>query len=681
MNKYEVLGVVGEGAYGVVLRCRTKETTDIVAIKKFKETDDDEVFKKTTLREVRILRLLRHRNIVTLIEAFRRKGILFLVFEYVDKNLLEVLEERPSGLDPSLVKSFIYQLCQAIHWCHNHDVIHRDIKPENLLVNTKTNVLKLCDFGFARNLGEGVNLTDYVATRWYRAPELLLGCTSYGFGVDMWAIGCIMGEISDGQPMFPGESEVDQLYIIQKILGPLVPEHLDVFMQNPRFAGLKFPDMSNPETLQKKYMGRFAKAPLQFMKVLLCMDPDLRPTALAALNSPYFADLNQAQQQQFQQQMQMQMQQHQIMQHSVQTQQAQQLPIVGSSPREASNRTGPYNQYVGAQGRQVQGQGHGSHQRARATSPAEAKEYGSVDKEVKLQSGAVKKSTGSGLVPVGIAAMAKDSLGITAAPGTFALSGIPSRAEQKEWIRQNDTQSIIAAGRQALLEVEQGMLPATMNTPNWKDGFAVDSAHSNWKDPVENKFHAQSQVHAHSQAEARERERSRLREVERERERELERQKEIRALKEFSAMLPLSTNKEASQQQSHHMHPQQQQQRTPRVPLEPVSGGEVVTRSLAPPRLRGQNQGRPVQGQATLDVGTTTAVRAAGSSPLVSHGQSEFDTQHQGGASRAVGGGQQQRRSGKSDNTGGVGVGGSYAVGSSKQGHQHQHQQRAAYNK
>ena len=93
------------------------------------------------------------------------------------------------------MKAFIYQLCQAIHWCHSHDIIHRDIKPENLLVNTKNNSLKLCDFGFARSIGQAENLTDYVATRWYRAPELLLGSTNYGFGVDMWAIGCIMGNI------------------------------------------------------------------------------------------------------------------------------------------------------------------------------------------------------------------------------------------------------------------------------------------------------------------------------------------------------------------------------------------------------------------------------------------------------------------------------------------------------
>ena len=293
MNKYEVLGVVGEGAYGVVLRCRHKDSGDIVAIKKFKEAEDDEALKKTTLREVRLLRILRHGNIVSLLEAFRRKTRLYLVFEYVEKNLLEVLETQAQGLDAELVRVYILQLVRAIHWCHSHEVVHRDIKPENLLINTRSNTLKLCDFGFARVLSSAQpqELTDYVATRWYRAPELLLGSTSYGFGVDLWAIGCIMGEISDGQPLFPGESEVDQLYIVQKIIGPLTAEHLELFMANPRFAGLKFPDMSKPETLQKKYMGKLSKRALNFMKILLSMDPSDRSTSASCLTDPYFESL------------------------------------------------------------------------------------------------------------------------------------------------------------------------------------------------------------------------------------------------------------------------------------------------------------------------------------------------------------------------------------------------------
>jgi cyclin-dependent kinase-like len=113
MNKYEVLGVVGEGAYGVVLRCRNKDTGEIVAIKKFKESEDDEIVRKTTLREVKILRMLKHENIVELREAFRRKGKLYLVFEYVEKNLLEILEQSSNGLTQELVRKYIYQVLMA----------------------------------------------------------------------------------------------------------------------------------------------------------------------------------------------------------------------------------------------------------------------------------------------------------------------------------------------------------------------------------------------------------------------------------------------------------------------------------------------------------------------------------------------------------------------------------------
>jgi cyclin-dependent kinase-like len=237
--------------------------------------------------------MLRHNNIVCLKEAFKRKAKLYLVFEYADKNLLEVLEEQPAGLDPEVVRHYTYQLVLAIHWCHSNSVIHRDIKPENLLINLKTKTLKLCDFGFARVISKtNDDLTDYVATRWYRAPELLLGSTSYGFSVDMWAIGCIMGEISDGQPIFPGDSEVDQLYIIQKVLGPLTSEHQEMFMMNPRFAGLKFPDMSRPETLQKKYVGKLSKRALGIMKELLAMEPNDRLNSEQCMQHPYFENLD-----------------------------------------------------------------------------------------------------------------------------------------------------------------------------------------------------------------------------------------------------------------------------------------------------------------------------------------------------------------------------------------------------
>ena len=195
-NKYEVIEVVGEGAYGIVYKCRNKETGKYVAIKKFKEVEDDLV-KKTMKRELRMLQKLNHPNIVSFIEAFKRKGNLYLIFEYIPKNLLELLQENFNGLDHKLIRHFIYQLCKSIKYLHSQNIIHRDIKPENLLVDDNMNI-KLCDFGFARILNsKNEKLTDYVATRWYRAPELLLSQGDYGFEVDYWAVGCIMGELVD----------------------------------------------------------------------------------------------------------------------------------------------------------------------------------------------------------------------------------------------------------------------------------------------------------------------------------------------------------------------------------------------------------------------------------------------------------------------------------------------------
>ena len=286
-SKYEVLGVVGEGAYGIVYKCKNKETGKFVAIKKFKETDDDLV-KKTMKRELRMLQILRHPNIVDFREAFKRKGNLFLVFEFVDRDLLQLLQLKPNGLDPNLIRHLMFQLCKAISYLHSQDVIHRDIKPENLLVDNDYN-LKLCDFGFARKVLQGQNgLTDYVATRWYRSPELLLTNGVYGPGVDYWAAGCIMGELTDGNPMFPGENETDQLFCIEKVLGNLPQEQVNIFYSNPIYNGKTLKSVNKPETLERRYMGKLSKVAISFMKGLLEMDPKKRLNGDNVFKHPYF---------------------------------------------------------------------------------------------------------------------------------------------------------------------------------------------------------------------------------------------------------------------------------------------------------------------------------------------------------------------------------------------------------
>lgn len=191
-----------------------------MAVKKYKEPDTSEAIRKTSLREVKILKMINHPNIVKLKEAFRRKDKLHMVFEFVDFSLLELIEKNPSGLPKESVRNYIYQLLKALNYLHNMEVVHRDVKPENLLV-TKDGMIKLCDFGFARFMAnEGAPLSNYVATRWYRSPELLVA-PNYGKKVDVWAVGCIMAELTDGEPLFPGDNLIEQIDCIQKVLGNL----------------------------------------------------------------------------------------------------------------------------------------------------------------------------------------------------------------------------------------------------------------------------------------------------------------------------------------------------------------------------------------------------------------------------------------------------------------------------
>ena len=292
-KKYEVIGVVGEGAYGIVYKCKNKETGKYVAIKKFKETED-ELVKKTMKRELKMLQQLKHENIVDFQESFIHKGNLFLVFEYVEKNLLEVLEESPDGLPPKLIKSFVYQMCKALDYMHKNNMIHRDIKPENLLIDENLN-LKLCDFGFARKVKLNLKnnniteMTDYVATRWYRSPELLLSGGIYGPDVDYWAVGCIMGELADGNPMFPGENETDQINCIIKVLGNLPNELVTMFYKNPIYDGKKLLEVSRPESLERKYMGKLGPTAIDFMKGLLQLDPKKRLNGETIFKHKYFS--------------------------------------------------------------------------------------------------------------------------------------------------------------------------------------------------------------------------------------------------------------------------------------------------------------------------------------------------------------------------------------------------------
>ncbi|NXB85237.1 CDKL2 protein, partial [Vidua chalybeata] len=287
MDKYQVLGLVGEGSYGVVTKCRNRENGQIVAVKKFLESDDDAAVRKIALREIKLLKQLRHENLVNLLDVCKRKKRWYLVFEFVDHTVLDDLEASPSGLDYDRVRKYLFQIMRGIAFCHSHNIIHRDVKPENILVS-QSGVVKLCDFGFARPLAtSGEVYTDYVATRWYRAPELLVGDSKYGRPVDVWAVGSLITEMLTGEPLFPGDSDIDQLFHITKCLGKLIPRQQELFYKNPLFAGMKLPEVKELESLEKRY-PKLPPAALDLARECLQIDPDKRPSCAELLQGDFF---------------------------------------------------------------------------------------------------------------------------------------------------------------------------------------------------------------------------------------------------------------------------------------------------------------------------------------------------------------------------------------------------------
>lgn len=209
MDRYKILETVGDGTYGSVAKAVNRNTEEIVAIKKMKQKyySWDECM---SLREIKALRKLNHKNIVKLKEVIRVKDDLYFVFEFMEKNVYQKIQHRTEDLPEKDVKIIIYQSLAGLAHMHKHGYFHRDLKPENLLCNG--DIVKLGDFGLAREIDSDPPYTDYVSTRWYRAPEILLRSTTYGSPIDIFALGAIMAELYMLRPLFPGKSEMDQIY-------------------------------------------------------------------------------------------------------------------------------------------------------------------------------------------------------------------------------------------------------------------------------------------------------------------------------------------------------------------------------------------------------------------------------------------------------------------------------------
>ncbi|GAB4830296.1 hypothetical protein Ancab_019934 [Ancistrocladus abbreviatus] len=283
MDRYRILKELGDGTCGSVYKAVNMETYEIVAVKKMKRKFYfwEECM---NLREVKSLRKLSHPNIIKLKEVVRENNELFFIFEYMEHNLYQIMKERQIPFSEEEIRSFMAQILQGLAHMHRNGYFHRDLKPENLLVTNE--VIKIADFGLAREVSSMPPYTDYVSTRWYRAPEVLLQSRSYTPAIDMWAVGAILAELFTLCPIFPGESETDQFFKICCVLGApdwtAFPEAKNI-TQLIKISYSKILPVNLSEIIPNASLEA-----INLISQLCSWDPHKRPTAEQCLQHPFF---------------------------------------------------------------------------------------------------------------------------------------------------------------------------------------------------------------------------------------------------------------------------------------------------------------------------------------------------------------------------------------------------------
>ncbi|XP_027130280.1 serine/threonine-protein kinase MAK isoform X9 [Larimichthys crocea] len=284
MNRYTTLRQLGDGTYGSVLMGRSNESGELVAIKRMKRKfySWEECM---NLREVKSLKKLNHANVVKLKEVIRENDHLYFVFEYMKENLYQLMKDRKKLFPESVIRNISFQILQGLSFIHKHGFFHRDMKPENLLC-MGPELVKIADFGLAREIRSKPPYTDYVSTRWYRAPEVLLRSSTYSSPIDLWAVGCIMAELYTLRPLFPGNSEVDEIFKICQVLGTVKKTDWPEGYQLASAMNFRFPQCV--PTHLKTLIPNASNEAITLMRDLLQWDPKKRPTAVQALRYPYF---------------------------------------------------------------------------------------------------------------------------------------------------------------------------------------------------------------------------------------------------------------------------------------------------------------------------------------------------------------------------------------------------------